>query len=107
MPKNRTYKSEALAAIHETVTDCYEAGVIDKRTMRRFDESCLTPVRDFTPQDIQSLRERERVSQSVLAHYLNVSKDSVSQWERGQKHPAGSTLKLLSLIEKNGISSVA
>jgi len=107
MTKNRTYKSDAFAAIHETVSDYYAAGVIDKQTMRHFDEACLTPVRDFTAEEIQALREREQVSQEVFAHYLNVSKDSVSQWERGKKHPAGPVMKLLSLIEKKGLAAIA
>ncbi|HVB25677.1 MAG TPA: DNA-binding transcriptional regulator [Ktedonobacteraceae bacterium] len=107
MTKNKTYKSDALAAIHETVSDYHAAGVIDKQTMRSFDESCLTPVREFTPEEIQALREREQVSQVVFAHYLNVSKDSVSQWERGEKHPAGPSLKLLSLIERKGLAAIA
>jgi len=42
MTKNKTYKSDAFAAIHETVSDLYAAGVINKQTMRDFDESCLT-----------------------------------------------------------------
>ena len=107
MTKNKTYKSDAFAAIHETVSDYYTAGVIDKQTMRRFDESCLTPVHKFTAEEIQALREREQVSQAVFAHYLNVSKDSVSQWERGEKHPAGSSLKLLCLIERKGLAAIA
>jgi len=81
--------------------------MIDKQTMRRFDESCLTPIHAFTAEEIRALREREEVSQSVFAHYLNVSKDSVSQWERGAKQPAGPSLKLLSLVEKNGLNSIA
>ena len=107
MAKTKTYKSEAMAAIHETVSDYYAAGVIDKKTMRRFDESCLTPIEEFTAEDIRALREREQVSQSVFAHHLNVSKDAVSQWERGAKHPAGPSLKLLSLVKKNGLSAIA
>jgi putative transcriptional regulator len=107
MTKNKTYKSEALAAIHEMVSDLYAAGMVDKQTMRDFDEACLTPVRDFTPEEIQALRERERVSQAVFAHYLNVSKDSVSKWERGEKRPAGPALKLLSLIERKGLAAIA
>jgi putative transcriptional regulator len=107
MAKNRTCKSEALAAIHEMVSDLYAAGMVDKQTMREFDEGCLTPVREFTPEEIQALREREQVSQAVFAHYLNVSKDSVSKWERGEKHPAGPALKLLSLIEKKGLAAIA
>src|SRR5258708_11422788 len=107
MTKNRTYKSDALAAIHETVSDYYEAGVIDKQTMRHFDDSCLTPIHEFTSEEIQALREREQVSQTVFAHYLNVSKDLVSQWERGEKHPAGPSLKLLSLVERKGLATIA
>ena len=104
---NKAKKSDALAAIHETVSDYYTAGVIDKQTMRHFDESCLTPVRKFTPKEIQALREREQVSQAVFAHYLNVSRDAISQWERGEKHPDGPSLKLLSLIERKGLASIA
>ena len=107
MTEDKTYKSDAFAAIHETVSDYYAAGVIDKQTLRRFDESCLTPVREFTAEEIQALREREHVSQAVFARYLNVSKDSVSQWERGEKHPAGPSLKLLSLIERKGLAAIA
>ena len=106
MSKSKTYKSEALAVIHETATDMYEAGLLDKRTMRRFDESCLTPIHEFTPEQIRTLREREHVSQTVFAHYLNISKDSVSQWERGEKRPRGTSLKLLSLIERKGLASI-
>ena len=35
MAKSKTYKSDALAAIHETVSGYYDAGVIDsKRTSK-------------------------------------------------------------------------
>jgi putative transcriptional regulator len=107
MTKAGTYKSEALAAIHETVSDMFKAGVIDKQTMRRFDESCLTPVHELGAAEIRAIREREGVSQTVFAHYLNVTKESVSQWERGQKKPAGSALKLLSLVERRGLKAIA
>jgi len=107
MTKARTYKSDALAAIHETVSDMFKAGVIDKQTMRRFDESCLSPVHEFSAAEIRAIREREGVSQTVFALYLNVTKESVSQWERGQKKPAGSALKLLSLVERRGLNAIA
>ncbi len=107
MTKNKTYKSDAFAAIHETVSDYYAAGVINKQTMRHFDEACLTEVHDFTAEEIRALREREQVSQVVLARYLNVSKDVVSQWERGEKRPTGPTLKLLSLAERKGLAAIA
>ena len=107
MPRTKIYKSNIKAAIHQTARDLYDVGVIDKQTMRRFDESCLTPVHGFTGEEIRALREREEVSQTVFAHYLNVTKDSVSQWERGQKKPAGASLKLLSLVERKGLEAIA
>lgn len=103
----KTYASKASAAIHHMANDLYELAIIDKKTLREFDESCLTPIREFTPEQIRALRERERVSQTVFSHYLNISKDAISQWERGEKRPRGTSLKLLSLIERKGLDAIA
>ncbi len=103
----KTYKSETLASIHELVSDLYDAGLVDKKTMREFDESCLTPIAEMTPEAIQQLRRRENASQAVFALHLNVSVSLVSQWERGEKHPNGPSLKLLSLVKKKGLQAVA
>jgi len=81
--------------------------MIDKQTRRRFDQACLTPVEPLTPRQIRALRERERVSQTVFANYLNVTPNLVSKWERGEKKPSGPALKLLSLVKKHGIGAVA
>ncbi len=107
MSRNRMYKSDVKAALHETASDLYEAGMIGKKTMRGFDESCLTPVEPLTPRRIKDIRERERVSQAVFANYLNVTTSLVSKWERGEKKPSGPALKLLSLVDKNGLTAVA
>lgn len=37
----RTYKSEALAAVHEMIEGLHKGAVVDKRTLREFDEACL------------------------------------------------------------------
>ncbi len=103
----KRYRSEALAAVHETMEALHDVGIIDKRTMRRFDAACLTPVKPLTPKQIRAIREREHVSQAVFANYLNVTSSLVSKWERGEKRPAGASLKLLSLVEKNGLAAVA
>ena len=103
---NKTYKSDAFEAIHETALDIHQEGLMDKQTMRKFDKSCLTEIHEFSPDQIKALRKRERVSQSVFAYCLNLSKDLVSQWERGVKKPSGASLKLLSLIEKKGLMAV-
>ena len=103
----KQYKSEALAAAHEAALGLVEAGVMSKRTMRVFDEMCLTPVKEMTPEEIRDLRLRENVSQAVFACYLNVTTGLVSQWERGEKRPRGASLKLLTLIAKNGVDALA
>lgn len=104
---SKTYRSDALAAIHETASDLHDAGIMDKRTLRAFDELCLTPVRPMSAADIRALRTRERVSQAVFARYLNVTTGLVSQWERGAKHPAGASLKLLNLVDRRGLAAIA
>lgn len=103
----KRYKSEALAAAHETALGLAEAGVMAKQTMRAFDDLCLTPVEAMTPKDIRELRLREHASQAVFARYLNVTSSLVSQWERGEKRPRGASLKLLTLVAKKGLGSVA
>jgi putative transcriptional regulator len=104
---SKTYRSEALAAIHETASDLHDAGVMDKRTLRGFDELCLTSVRPMSAADIRALRARERVSQAVFARYLNVTTGLISQWERGEKRPAGASLKLLNLVDRRGLAAIA
>lgn len=99
--------SEILAMVHENAADLHEAGLMDKKTMKKFDELCLTPVKAFTPDEIKAIREKERVSQTVFAHYLNVSKNMISEWERGVKKPTGTALKLLTLVQHKGIEILA
>jgi putative transcriptional regulator len=103
----RQYRSEAMASVHETAEGLHAAGVMDKQTMRKFDEACLTPVLPLTAEEIRALREREGASQAVFARYLNVTTGLVSQWERGEKRPQGTSLKLLSLVAKHGLATVA
>ena len=104
---SKKYKSDAMAAIHETMEALYDAGAIGKQTMHHFDETCLTPILPFQPEEIKAIREKEHVSQAVFANYLNVTSSLVSKWERGEKRPSGASLKLLSLVRKNGLSAVA
>ena len=103
----KQYRSRVLASVHETAEGLTGAGVMSKQTMREFDELCLTPVRPLKPAEIRRLREQEGASQAVFARYLNVTTGLVSQWERGEKHPQGASLKLLALVAKNGLNGVA
>lgn len=103
MPKK--YRSDAFAAVHETMEALHDA--VDKQTMREFDEACLTPIHVLAPEEIKEIRLREHISQPVFARYLNVSKNLVSDWERGVKKPGGPALKLLTIIQKKGLMAIA
>jgi len=100
-------ESNLLETLQQTAADFAEAGLFDKQTMKTFDEVWLTPVKPLKPRQIKKLRESAKVSQTVFARYLNVTPSLVSQWERGEKHPSGSSLKLLTLVAKNGLRWVA
>lgn len=103
----KKYRSKALESVHETMEALHEIQAVDKRTMREFDEACLTPVEVLTPDEIREIREREHLSQPVFARYLNVSRNLVSDWERGKKQPGGPALKLLTVVKKAGIEAIA
>jgi putative transcriptional regulator len=107
MARNKRGDAAILASVHETAAGLRKVGVIDKATMREFDALCLTPVQPLSPAEIRALREREQVSQPVFAHYLNVRKDAVSKWERGEKRPDGPSLKLLNLVKAKGLQAIA
>jgi putative transcriptional regulator len=103
----KRYRSGLTASIHETAEGLYKAGVMSKRSLREFDDLCLTPVRTLPPNRIRQVRLREGASQAVFARYLNVSTGLISQWERGEKQPQGASLKLLNLVAQKGLDFVA
>ena len=66
---SRKSGSDAMAAIHETMKALRDVGAVGKRTMRHFDEACLTPI-------------RARKATGSL----------VSKRERGEKRPSSGSL---------------
>ena len=103
----KKYRSEALKALHETMQGLHRVRLVDTKTMRKFDASCLTTVEKLSPKQIAAVRKREGVSQAVFASYLNVTTGLVSKWERGEKCPQGPSLKLLALVQKKGLEAIA
>jgi putative transcriptional regulator len=64
-------------------------------------------VQTLAPDEIRQIRRREHISQPVFARYLNVSKNLVSDWERGVRRPGGPALRLLTVIQKKGLQAIA
>jgi putative transcriptional regulator len=105
--KDEGYRSEIASAVHELISDAHDAGVVSRATLRKFDVACLARAPMLTGPEIRAIREREHVSQPVFAAYLNVSRNLVSDWERGVKHPGGPALRLLAIIQRKGLQAVA
>lgn len=96
-------KKSILDVVHDSAKGLYDVDVIDATTMHEFDVLCLPPVIEFTSKEIKKIRLREQVSQTVFAKYLNTSPSTVRQWEQGNKHPRGTSLKLLNLVADKGL----
>ena len=95
-----------LDAVHETASNLRAAGFIDKRRMGEYDALCLPPVPEYSSDYIRALRTRYKLSQAVLASVLNTSLSAVRQWEIGDKHPSGPSLKLLNLLDRKGLEAL-
>lgn len=102
----RKTKSAILDAVHETTSDLHRLGFIDKRKQQKFQALCLTPVPQYSSEQIRALREQLKLSQTVLASVLNTSASTVRKWEIGEKRPSGPSLKLLNLLERKGLDAV-
>ena len=103
----KKYKTRVSRIVHEAASDSFKAGVMDKKTMRKFDVLCLAMVDALGPAEILALRERENVSQTVLARHLNVTTGLISQWERGERRPSGPALTRLALVRRKGLEVLA
>ena len=106
MKPRKAKRSRVLEFVHEAARDLHEAGFIDKRRMRHFDALCLQPIPPYSGHRIRALRARHRLSQAVFASVLNTSLSTVRQWEIGQKRPSGTSLKLLSILDKRGLEAL-
>lgn len=96
-----------LEIVHESAKGLYDAGIVNATTMHEFDALCLPPVKELSSHEIKMLRLKEHISQAVFAKYLNTSASTIKQWEQGNKHPRGTSLKLLNLVASKGLGVLA
>jgi putative transcriptional regulator len=99
-------KNKINEAVYETAKDLHKAGLISNERMKKYEKLNLPEIHTFQPADIKHLREKEHVSQSLFAAYLNTSLSAVRKWESGEKKPSGMALRLLNLIEKKGLEII-
>ena len=101
-------KARLRSEIVEMKRDLHALGMVsdaelEKTTMRMLGRDALPKLAGLSPSQIVKVREQAGLSQAVLAGYLNVAVNTVSQWERGERRPTGAALKLLHVVKRSGI----
>ena len=79
MTSKQKFKGDAFEAIHSSARTLFKVGAIGKTALRQFDGSCRSVPSDIDPRRIKRIRERNRVSQPVFAHYLNTSESTIQK----------------------------
>ena len=93
-------------SIISTVKDLNKSGLIDEITMKNIKNLCIVDVKQYTPENIVSIRKNLKLSQAALASLFNISPSTVQKWEQGTKRPAGASNKLLDIIERKGMEAL-
>lgn len=88
--------------INDIAKGLHEADIIDIVTLRELTEDQFPELLEYTGEEIQALRKRQRLSQAVFAKYLNISPSMVRSLEQGKRHAHGAILKLLNIIDRHG-----
>jgi putative transcriptional regulator len=101
-------KARMQAEIVEAMQGLHKIGAVSeaeltKTTLRMIGRDALPRVLPMSPSQIVAVREQTGVSQAIMAAFLNVAVSTISQWERGERHPTGAALKLLHVVKQNGI----
>jgi len=94
-------------SIIESVLESAKNLKVDKITMHELEALALPEVKLLTPKQIKSIRLKEKISQSIMAKYLNVSPSTYQKWERGEVVPHGGNLMLLNLAYARGLEAIA
>ncbi len=106
-----TSKARMRAEIVEITQGMHRAGLVDdaeleKTTIAMLGRDALPKCASLSPAQIVRVREAAGVSQAVMAGFLNVAVSTVSQWERGERRPAGTALKLLHVVKVKGLEAL-
>ena len=89
--------------LSQTLIDAAKDLGFSKATVAKLEELDIPAVKTFTPKEIRQIREKVRASQGVFAALLNVNPSTVQKWEQGKVKPQNAALRLLSIIELQGI----
>ncbi|MCL1877292.1 MAG: helix-turn-helix domain-containing protein [Defluviitaleaceae bacterium] len=89
---------EALKSLDEAIE--YEQGNSSKGREAVRILKPVTPLREYTGEDIKRIREAYNYTQSYFGALLGVSMKSVQSWEYNQSKPNGAARRIISIVEK-------
>jgi len=92
--------------ITQVVLEAAKDANANKVTMSNLEALALPEVRALTPTQIRDLRERSNLSRAVWAKILNVGVTTAQKWEAGTTKPEGAALKLLNIVEHEGVAAL-
>ncbi len=95
---------DAMRSLHKV--GAVRGDELEKTTLRMLGKDALPKVETMSPAEIAAMREQTGISQAVLAAFMNVAVNTVSQWERGERQPTGAALKLLNVVKHNGLDAL-
>src|SRR5580704_10410719 len=92
--------------ITQVVLEAAKDANADKVTMSKLESLALPEVKTLTPSQIRALREHSNLSRAVWAKILNVGVTTAQKWEAGTTKPEGAALKLLNVVEHDGVAAL-
>jgi len=95
----RNIGNEIIEGLEEAVEIMTKRGRKSKSVSK--DTVTVKPVKEHTPQNIKRFRTKLGMSTSVFANVLGSTQKTVQAWESGSRKPAGSALRLLTILEKH------
>lgn len=99
-----------MTSLQKTINDIAEglhkSEIIDKKTLHDLVDDDYRSLNEYTGEEIQQIRKRQKLSQAVFALYLNISPATIKSLEQGRRHAHGAILKLLNIVDNQGISAI-
>lgn len=91
--------NEIIEGLEEAVEIMAKRGRKSKEISK--DTVTVKSVKIHTPQNIKKFRTKLGMSTSIFANILGSTQKTVQAWESGSRKPAGSAMRLLTILEKH------
>jgi putative transcriptional regulator len=104
--------SRILKEMTELSSDLHSIGLVSSKQHGKMKKltarNCSIPEPvAYDGEQIIGIRNKLGCSQTVFAQIICVSKDAISKWETGERHPKGPALRVLRSLEREGLETLS